>query len=154
MSKSAPDANSRILITDTPEQIRSKIKKAVTDSIPNLSFDPVNRPAVSNLLQILSGFDGGVLRKALTSSEDPNQLQDPSFLAQILNDRMGGSGSSLKAALTETIVEELRPMQEEYHRLETEVGYLDSIAQIGSEKARAQCQETMQGVRKLLGLHN
>ncbi|CCU97695.1 unnamed protein product [Malassezia sympodialis ATCC 42132] len=107
-----------------------------------------------NLLQILAAFDGGILRKALASSEDPDQLQNPSFVAQLLNDRMGGSGASLKSALTDTIVEELRPIQEEYHRLENEAGYLDSIAQLGCDKARAQCQETMTEVRKLLGLHN
>lgn len=154
MSKSAPDANSRILITDTPEQIRAKIKKAVTDSEPHLSFDPANRPAVSNLLQILAGFEGGVLRKALSSSDDPAQLCDPSFVAQVLNERMGGSGASLKAALVDTIVEELRPIQSEYHRLLHEDGYLDSIAQLGRDKAREQCQETMTGVRRLLGLQN
>lgn len=153
MSKSAPDANSRILITDTPEQIRTKIKKAVTDSTPTLSFDPVNRPAVSNLLQILAGFDGGVLRQVLSSSEDASRLQDPSYVADILNERMGGSGASLKAALVDSIVEELRPIQSEYHRLINEDGYLDSIALLGRDKARAQCQETMLSVRKLLGLH-
>ena len=40
MSKSAPDVNSRILLTDTPEQVHSKVKKAITDSLTTITFDP------------------------------------------------------------------------------------------------------------------
>ncbi|KAI6111219.1 Aminoacyl-tRNA synthetase, partial [Pisolithus sp. B1] len=54
MSKSSPDAASRILLTDSASEIKSKIRAAVTDSIPGISYDPVHRPGTSNLLTILA----------------------------------------------------------------------------------------------------
>jgi hypothetical protein len=38
--------------------ISSKIKRAVTDSTPGISFDPELRPAVSNLVAILAAASG------------------------------------------------------------------------------------------------
>ena len=151
MSKSAPDVNSRILLTDTPEQIQAKVKKAVTDSHASMSFDPAARPAVSNLLQILAGLDGGVLQRYICS-EHMHERQNPAFLAQVLNEHTGGSSAALKKALTESIVEELRPVQKEYERLVSEDGFLDEIERMGREKAQKRAQTTMAQVRTLLGL--
>lgn len=53
MSKSHQDPNSRILVTDSPEQIHGKVKGALTDSIEGISYDPKERPGVSNLIEIL-----------------------------------------------------------------------------------------------------
>ena len=44
MSKSDPNENSRIMLTDSAEQIQSKIKKATMDSIKGISYDPKERP--------------------------------------------------------------------------------------------------------------
>lgn len=151
MSKSAPDVNSRIMLTDTPQQIQSKIKKAVTDSESALSFDPESRPAISNLLQILAGLDGVVLRRHMTR-ENSHKQKDPAFLAHLLNEHAGGSGAALKHALADSIIEELRPVQNEYMRLISENGFLDEIERLGCEKARTRAQETMTHVRTLLGL--
>ena len=53
MSKSDPNPNSRILITDDEETIYQKFNIALTDSIEGISYDPEKRPGVSNLLNIL-----------------------------------------------------------------------------------------------------
>ena len=52
MSKSAASANSKIMITDTPEQVKKKIMSATTDSVGKIQFDMFNQPGISNLLQI------------------------------------------------------------------------------------------------------
>lgn len=52
MSKSAQSENSKIMLSDTPEQIKKKIMSATTDSIGKISFDMFNQPGISNLLQI------------------------------------------------------------------------------------------------------
>ena len=152
MSKSAPDANSRIMLTDTPQQIQSKVKKAVTDSEGTLSFDPASRPAISNLLQILAGMDGGVLQSHMTQ-ETTHERKDPAFLARFLNEYAGGSSAALKRTLADSIIEELRPVQKEYSRLISEDGFLDEIERLGCEKACLRAQETMSQVRTMLGLH-
>ena len=54
MSKSYENKMSRIEITDPPDLIVTKIKKAVTDSTSHVSYDPVNRLGVSNLIDIHS----------------------------------------------------------------------------------------------------
>lgn len=151
MSKSAPDVNSRILLTDTPEQVHSKVKKAVTDSLTTITFDPEARPAVSNLLQILAGLDGGILRSHLTDAEQV-KCQDPAFLASLLRAYGGGSGAALKKALAESIIEELRPVQTEYARLVGDSGYLDKMERLGLEKARSRASRCISDVRKHLGL--
>ncbi|PSN44065.1 Tryptophan--tRNA ligase [Blattella germanica] len=58
MSKSDQDPKSRIELTDTPEAILEKCKKAVTDFTSKVTYDPVNRPGVANLLTIHSLFTG------------------------------------------------------------------------------------------------
>lgn len=58
MSKSEQDPKSRIEITDTCDDILEKCKKAVTDFISEVTFDPENRPGVSNLITIHSLFTG------------------------------------------------------------------------------------------------
>ncbi|MCJ1406442.1 mitochondrial 37S ribosomal protein rsm10 [Ptychographa xylographoides] len=57
MSKSHKDPRSKILLTDTSDEIHRKIKHALTDSISGISYDPATRPGVSNLLDILSYLD-------------------------------------------------------------------------------------------------
>lgn len=55
MSKSDASDNSRINLTDEPEVIFDKIKKAKTDSIIKIQANQ-NRPEVTNLLKIFSGI--------------------------------------------------------------------------------------------------
>lgn len=54
MSKSNKSENSKIMLSDTPEQARKKIMSATTDSIGKVQFDMFNQPGISNLLQIES----------------------------------------------------------------------------------------------------
>lgn len=54
MSKSDPDKRSCILLTDKPDVIRDKVKKAVTDMTSAVTYEPEARPGVTNLLVIHS----------------------------------------------------------------------------------------------------
>lgn len=148
MSKSAPDVNSRILVTDTPDQVSSKIRKAVTDSTSTLSYEPQDRPGVSNLLLLLSTLEG---RLSGTQNEE-----DPAETAKRLNAAIEAKGASpgpyLKATLTEAIVETLRPIQSELHRLRKDAGYLQRMEDVGSAKAKHIARTTMSEVKKLVGL--
>src|SRR3989338_7299382 len=58
MSKSATSPNNFIAMLDSPDEIRRKIKIAVTDSGNEMRFDPAAKPAVSNLMTIYSAFSG------------------------------------------------------------------------------------------------
>lgn len=52
MSKSHKNPNSRIELTDTPDMILEKVKKAVTDCTSAITYNPEERPGVSNLISI------------------------------------------------------------------------------------------------------
>lgn len=57
MSKSDHTDTSRINITDNPETIHYKLRKAKTDSIGTIKYAD-NRPEISNLIRIYSDFSG------------------------------------------------------------------------------------------------
>jgi len=52
MSKSTTSENSKIMLSDTPEQVKKKIMSATTDSVGVIKYDMFNQPGISNLLQI------------------------------------------------------------------------------------------------------
>lgn len=52
MSKSSAAANSKIMLSDTPDEVRKKIMSATTDSLGKIQYDMFNQPGISNLLQI------------------------------------------------------------------------------------------------------
>lgn len=54
MSKSDPDTKSCILLTDTPDVIREKVKKSITDFTSEVTYEPEKRLGVSNLITIHS----------------------------------------------------------------------------------------------------
>jgi tryptophanyl-tRNA synthetase len=57
MSKSNGTEASRIHLSDTPEQIRAKIRSAKSDSIAGITYDPVARPEIANLLTIYAALN-------------------------------------------------------------------------------------------------
>ena len=146
MSKSAPDVNSRILLTDTPQEVNTKIKRAVTDSDTSVSYDPEGRPGLSNLISILASLGGGVLHNDIRSwGADPHEI------AAVLDSSTGGM-SGVKKVLAESINETLAPIQHEYTRIIAEPGYLDALEELGRNKASAKARDTLTQVRRMLGL--
>lgn len=53
-SKSDASEATRITLRDPPDAILKKIKKAVTDFTSDVTYDPMARPGVSNLINIHS----------------------------------------------------------------------------------------------------
>lgn len=58
MSKSDPDPKSCVMITDKPEVIKEKVKKAITDFTSEVTYEPETRAGVTNLLTIHSMISG------------------------------------------------------------------------------------------------
>lgn len=58
MSKSDKSLKSCINIVDDSETIRLKIKKAKTDSLGTITYQPSERPELANLLRIYSAIEG------------------------------------------------------------------------------------------------
>ena len=58
MSKSDNVELGRVNISDSPDLIRKKIRKVVSDSVSNIEYDPENCPGISNLILIYSAITG------------------------------------------------------------------------------------------------
>lgn len=137
MSKSHTDERSRINVNDTPRVISDKIKFALTDSIAGVSYDPIRRPGVSNLLAIMSYFDNrGRTVEELVPTYSNMDIRD------------------FKLEVTNAVSKGLESVRERYNSLLSAEGgnYLDDVAMNGSVKAREQAKTTMAVVRHSVGL--
>lgn len=137
MSKSHPDPRSRILITDSPEEITKKINAARTDMIDTVSYDPENRPAVSNLLHLLSHFDA--------------QGRSPTELGTVHESLKLGPFKKLVAQTISTSLLPIRTRWQEVMR-EGDGAYIDHVERLGAKRARESAEATMVIVREAVGL--
>ncbi len=136
MSKSHEDARSRILITDTLEVIKMKIRLALTDSIEGISYDELKRPGVSNLLSITTHLD-----------RQGRSIEELAQECKSLNIR------EFKDIVTNAISTGMKEIREKYNYfMEVDGGrYVDDIAIEGSRKAREMAEITMTKVRHVVG---
>ncbi len=132
MSKSDPSPGHALWVLDSPSDVVKKIKRAVTDSGSEVRFDEA-RPGLNNLLTIYKAVSG-------KSSEE------------IEAHFAGKMYGHLKVELGEMLVEELRPLREEYARLMKDPGQLETALAKGAEQARAIAQDTMRLVKSRVGL--
>lgn len=135
MSKSDPSPKSRILITDSPDEIRKKIRGATTDSLPGVSYDPQTRPGVANLIEILSGFD--------------LERRSPQVLAKQME---GYKITDLKEAVTKVVCDELAEVRERYQLYVSQNDQLREYAAVGNQKATESAKRTMELVNEAVGL--
>lgn len=130
MSKSRGNT---IEIGMSADETAQRIRKAVTDSDRHITYDPVNRPEVANLL----------LLTALASGRDPQEL------AAEIGD---GGGGALKKMTTEAINEHFAPIRARRAEYAQNPQYLEEILQRGVEKAREQAQATLGQVHRALNM--
>ncbi|MCX6809233.1 MAG: tryptophan--tRNA ligase [Candidatus Berkelbacteria bacterium] len=132
MSKSSPSPSSYIGLTDSPEIIREKIKRAVTDSGSEIKSGE-DKPAISNLLNIFA---------AVTDRE----------IADIEKDFEGNGYGEFKDALAQAVISKLAPIQEKYNKLIAGKDELRKILADGSAKIAPIAQKTLSEVKKSVGL--
>ncbi len=130
MSKSAASEYNYIALTDTPEKIREKIKKAVTDSEKDIKYAD-DKPAIKNLINIY----------ALLDNAKPKDIEES---------YKGKSYSEFKADLAEVIVDFLKDFQKKYNSIEDQD--VLQVLEEGKEKAKKLAEEKMDEVRKKVGL--
>lgn len=133
MSKSDNQEMSRINLSDTPDEIRKKIRKAVTDSQSQITYDPEGRPGVSNLVSIYSALT------SVTHDEVCAKFE-------------GRETIHFKEELSEVVVDKLEPIRQQTLRLEGDPGYIDHVLKSGAERALQLAHSTMQEVKSQLGM--
>ena len=132
MSKSEEQPSRTIYLLDSPDDIRTKIMKATTDSLREIRFDE-SRPGICNLLVIYELF-------TRQSREE-------------IEARFEGKGYvDLKRELAEVVVEGLSPLQSRYRELTADPTYIDSLLAEGASRIRPTAEKTLVMVKDRVGL--
>lgn len=132
MSKSSSNPGSYIALSDEPDVIRKKIKRAVTDSGSEVVIDP-GKPALTNLITIY----------ALLTESDLHSVQE----------HFAGKGyGAFKAELADVIVTAIQPVRQRLAELEAQPERVASMLDRGAETAREQASRKMTYVRDRMGV--
>lgn len=135
MSKSDPSDASRINLTDPPEAITSKLKKAKTDpeSLPSEIAGLAERPEAKNLVNIYAALAG-------TTPE--------AVLAEF-----GGQGfGTFKPRLADLAVATLAPISARMAELAADPARIDRILGEGAERAEAIARPILEQVYEIVGM--
>ena len=135
MSKSDPSDQSRILLSDTAEQIAKKIKSAKSDMLPGITRkgpDGEDRTEAANLLGIFAAVSGDSI-EALETRYAESQF------------------SSFKSDLAEALVAHLRPITSKLKILLEDTESLDSLLAMGAEQADAIAAPILRQAKEITG---
>ena len=135
MSKSDISEYSRIMLSDSPDQIVQKIKKAKTDPLPlpdNLK-EASMRPEAINLLSIFAALND------ISTEKVAQQYAGKEF-------------SLFKRNLADLVVEKIQPIGKEINKLMKDQLYLDSIITKGKDKAIVEADSVLTKVYNIIGL--
>lgn len=132
MSKSEhPD--SYVALSEPADSVIKKFKKAVTDSDTKIKYDPQNKPAISNLIEIYAGF----------SEMDLSKVEE----------KFSQSGyGEFKSSLGELVAEKLSDLQKQYEAHRADDRKLISTIEQGSHKASKIANQKLAEVKYKLGL--
>ena len=131
MSKSDENPNASILLMDDPDTIIRKFKRAVTDSEACICYRD-EQPGIKNLLDIYCACNNVTPEEAVKEFE-------------------GKGYGDFKLAVGESVVNILKPVQDEYARLSKDKAYIDSVIKENAEKAGYYATKTLRKVQKKVG---
>ena len=132
MSKSEGGEGNTINLLDSPDEIRSKIKRATTDSLREIRFDE-SRHGIHNLLVIYELFTG----------EKRGDIET----------RFEGKGyADLKNELAEVVVEGLRPVQSRYEELTEDPEHMDTLLSEAADRIRPTADRVLTKVKERIGI--
>jgi len=130
MSKSKGNVIELGMDADTTARL---IRKAVTDSDRRITYDPIKRPEVSNLLMLA----------ALCTDRDPVAIA-----AEIGE----GGGGGLKKLVTEAVNAKFAPIRARRAEFAADPAYLLNVLRDGNARANAIADATLDEVRQAMGM--
>lgn len=132
MSKSDTQAMATITVTDSPDDIALKVRRAVTDFTSEVTFDPETRPGVSNLVTIHAATAGIGVEEAVSQAR-------------------GLDTGAYKLLVTEAVVHRLTPIREEIERLRRDRAHLEGVLARGACRARELAAPVLREARQRVG---
>ena len=135
MSKSERSDMSRINLTDTPDTIQKKVRKAVTDSIDGITYEPDTRPSLANLIRMFAA----VCEEGITPDEVAAEFATR-------------GKAEFKQRLADVLVAAIDPVQSQINRLLTEdTGELDRLIAAGGQEADDIAQRNVESIKRTIG---
>lgn len=132
MSKSDIDnENNVIYLLDDLKVIANKIKRSVTDSDNQIIYSD-DKPGIKNLLNIYCA----ITNKTVEQAE---------------KDFTGFGYGAFKEAVAEVVVEEIRPIQENFNRILSDKAFIEESIKDGAQKAEYIANKTLRKVKKKVG---
>jgi len=132
MSKTGDEG---IALSDPPEEIKRKIKRAVTDSGKEIIYDVKKKPAISNLLTIYNLLSGMEIKEIEKKYKDKGYAE-------------------FKKDLAEVIIKFLEPFQKRRKGLEKKLDYVKKVILDGVARAKKLAQKTILEVKERVGMKN
>jgi tryptophanyl-tRNA synthetase len=132
MSSSDASDQSRINLTDDADAIGHKIRRAKSDSLMGLAYDPENRPEAANLLAIYAAL-----------ADEARDAVEARFAAS--------SFSAFKAELADLAVAKLAPVTEEMRRLMAAPDHIERVLREGAARAEAIAADNLARIYDLVG---
>lgn len=132
MSKSSDSPKGVITLLDTKEEIRKKIMGATTDSEMIVRYDPINKPGISNLMDICTSL-----------SNETNQSLEEKF-----KDKTYGEFKKFVADLVE---EHLSHIKTKYNEL-INSDYLNKVLDDGIKKTRQLAKAKYDLMKEKMGI--
>ena len=134
MSKSDPSDYSRIMLTDSADNIAQKIKKAKTDPqpLPSTKEDLKQRPEAENLISIFASLQN-------------------SSIENVISEYVGKEFSVFKKDLIDLSVSKLGPITTEMNKLMTDTSYIDSVLNDGKDKAINVAEPVLRKTKEIIG---
>jgi tryptophanyl-tRNA synthetase len=123
-----------IFLADTPQEIRKKVMRAVTDAGPQSPGEKFSAP-VQNLFTIMNVVSDHSTVKYFTEKHATCEI------------RYG----EMKKQLAEDIIKVTEPVRERIIEILADEKYLAKVVSKGAEKARASASKTIREVREIIG---
>lgn len=133
MSKSDKSEFSYINIRDNAETIQKKFTKAQTDSENKIKFDKTKKPGISNLLNIMAVATNTTI---------------PELEKKYANSNYG----EFKKDVADSVIEMLAPIQAKLAEYDKNEDYVRKVLADGAKAVAPRAQETLQRVKKAVGL--
>jgi len=136
MSKSDISKYSRILLTDSNDDISNKINKAKSDSMnmPSSSDELTTRPEINNLITIYSSI---------------SNISKDKVIEIFANKEI----SHFKSEMKNIVISLVEPISSEIKKIRQDAVYLQDTLKEGSAKASERAHKTIKDVNKIMGFN-
>jgi tryptophanyl-tRNA synthetase len=131
--KMGKSMNNAVYLHMTADETARLVTKAKTDSDRHITFEPVSRPPISNLVQLV----------ALCEDSDPRRV------AEEIGD---GGAVELKRRVTTALNDYFAPIRARRMEYAADPGEVWRILQAGCERAEAIAERTLDALREAMGM--